>query len=641
MSKLLNSLIISARPSTQGLLETIMQDNLEGYVLSFITVSLTEMRSLDREPDIIFSENDGSLGPEHIVSIRMSFPNKTTVVLAENSDEIRTRFVRLGVDEVMSMAELQSGLGRHLLEKLIAFRNLADAEARIERSEERFRGIIEHSHDIIFLLDQEQTIIYTSPAFGRQLGYEEWEVLGQALSSFVQESDLAFLNSNFNALCSMEPTVSLPLEFHFRDKTNGWRAFEAMGTNLMSDDTVAAIVLNIRDVTEQKQTERELEDYRLHLEELVERRTNEVAEAHKQADNVIAASPDALIALDDNGYITFISRHYRMMYPRSADKLVVGRHITEAFDVVTKELKLAESDPRYAEMKTWWLNPSGYKEFRMHSGTWVRLQAKRSHDDSRIVISTTNITDYKRQQALLAAQSSELELALEKERQVVEQQKTFISMVSHEFRTPLTIIDGNAQIIERRGSTLAPPMLKHRAVTIRGAVDRLIQLIETILSAHMMEQGRLEIHRAPCSLSKIILDTVAEQQDVSPRHRIRTNIKGVPETLQLDERFMRHMMVNLLANAVKYSPSSPDIDVAAFVDAGQVVIEVQDHGVGIPESELPRIFTKYYRASTSGGIPGSGLGLNLVRQFVELHGGTIGLQSKVGMGTVVTVQLPL
>jgi signal transduction histidine kinase len=394
-------------------------------------------------------------------------------------------------------------------------------------------------------------------------------------------------------------------------------------------------------MTEQKETEAELEKYRHHLEELVEKRTREVEEVTRRADTVIAASPDALIAMDDDGIITFISQHYRDVYPGSAHLLVPGKHILEAFDVVTRELRLPRDDPRYPDMYEWWKNPKGSKEFKLGGGTWLRLQAKRMQGASGTVISTTSITDYKRQQALLARQSEELAAALEKANDSVEQQKIFVSMVSLEFRTPLTIIDGNAQIIERRGETLTKEALKTRAVTIRAAVERLVRLIETILSAHMLESGRLSLNAASCDLEKIIRDVAADQRDISPNHKIRVDIRDLPEKMTLDEKLMRQVVANLLSNAVKYAPDSPEVDVRAFMAGGEAVIEVQDRGVGIPEKEQDKIFTRYFRASTSGGIPGSGLGLSLVRQFVELHGGRVSFASKEGEGTTIAVYLPV
>lgn len=639
MSRVLNSLIISSDGAAQRALEEIMFHTLEGFVLSFLTLPLDKMHEIDRDPDLIFIDNKGQLTADEVHQVLKQFPKKTTVVLDDNSDGCRAFFRKGGVDEVMSLAELRSLLGRHLLEKLLAFKALADAETRIEESEERFRGIIEHSHDIIVLLDAEATVVYTSPAFRRQMGYEEWEILGQSFADFVHGEDRDALGSMFKELLCL--AASGPFEFRFRRNDGEWRVFEAMATNLLRNAMVQSLVLNIRDMTGHKLAETELQKYRMHLEELVVQRTREVEEAHRQAALVMAASPDALIALDNEGYITFISQHYRLMYPDSAKTLRPGRHISQAFETVVKELRLSPLDPRHDDMREWWLNPRGSKEFRMQNGTWVRLQARRMADGSGTVISSTNISDYKRQQALLAQQSVELAAALEKERNVVEQQKTFVSMVSHEFRTPLTIIDGNAQIIERRGTSLAKEVLEKRAGTIRSAVERLVRLIETILSSHMMEIGKIELCRAPCDLEKLLRDTVADQQDISPAHKIRLDIRHLPASMEIDEKVIRQTLTNLLSNAVKYSPQGKFVDVSAFPENDTVIIEVKDEGIGIPEEEMPKIFTRYFRASTSGGIPGSGLGLNLVKHFVEMHNGQVALRSKVGIGTVVTVSLPI
>jgi len=642
MPKILNSLVISGAPAIQQALEDIMSDNLGGYTPHFETTPLDQLAHLERRPDLIFIDNNARTLPlEDIQRVTDFFAGRTHVMLDDVQDEdIRRSLMRVGVDEVMSLAELRSPLGRHLLEKLLALKELADAEALIEQSEERFRGIIEHSHDMITLLDEDSTVLYTSPAFGRQLGYETWEVLGQTLFDFVHDADKYILQQNFKKLLTGAAGDGMALEFQLRNKDGAWRNIEAIASNLMKNVTVQAVVLNARDATEQKQAELELEKYRRHLEELVETRTKEAEVANQRADTVLAASPDTLIAIDADGNVSFMSQHYFTRYPKSAPRMH-GMNILDAFDMMAEEVHLPRDDQRYIEMREWWKDPQGTREFRLASGMWVRLQARRMDSTGEIVVSTTDISDYKRQQALLAAQSSELAVSLAKEKDIVEQQKTFISMVSHEFRTPLTIIDGNAQIILRRGDTLPKAMLEKRSQTIRSAVERLVRLIETLLSAHMLESGKLTVELLPCDLAEIITEACEDQQDVSPDHSIRYTLRNLPPLMQLDGKVVRQMMANLLSNAVKYSPDSPVVEVMAFGEGDNVVIEVTDYGVGIPEEEQSRIFGKYFRASTSGGIPGSGLGLSLVKQFVELHNGGIELRSKVGVGTVVTVALPI
>jgi PAS domain S-box-containing protein len=642
MSQILNSLIIGNGLEPQRVLEQVMGMNIEGHVLTFTTYTVAELSKVDREPDIIFICSDDGLTPAGIAEIRGTFPKKIYVALTEATEKDRRAFLAHHIDEVMSLAELHSPIGRRLVEKLLAIKELAAAEIRIEQSEERFRGIIEHSHDVIMLLDESATIVYTSPAFGRLLGYESWEVLGQTFFDLIHEDDRKSVESDLGRMMKVWADDGMALEYRFRRKEGTWLHFETIATNLLRTETVRAIVLNSRDVTQQKLIEEELEKYRQHLEDLVVQRTREVEEANRRAETVIATSPAALIALDDDGIITFTSGNYADIYPRSArGALSPGNHIGDAWDAVAEESEISPDEPVFWRMRSWLINPQEYIEFRRNSGAWVRLHARRIPGQKGVVIATTDISDYKRQQALLAAQSAELSSALAKEKDVVEQQRTFISMVSHEFRTPLAIIDGNAQIIEKRGDTLEKETLEKRSGTIRAAVDRLINLIETILSAHAIETGRLAISPAPCNLEKIVRAAAADQQDISPGHKIRVSARGLPDSMMLDEKIVRQMMANLLSNAVKYSPGAEKVEVKVEAEGDDALIEVTDHGVGIPENEKPRLFQKYFRASTSGGIPGSGLGLNLVKQFVELHNGSISLQSEVGEGTTVTVRLPL
>jgi PAS domain S-box-containing protein len=622
MSQILNTLVVSGGLEIQHALENIMYNNIDGHTLSFVTYPFAKLDSIDRVPDLIFIDHaQDNVSQANVQGIIKQFPGCTYIVLDENPEPIRKSHIGVGVDEVMSLEALQSDVGKHLLEKLVLLKELAAAEARVEQSEERFRGIIEHSHDMIVLLDEEGTILYTSPAFGRQTGYEPWEVLGQMIFDFMPAAERENLKNQFTELLAGESPDGLSMEFSFKRQDGEWRNIEVMATNLLRNFTVQAVVLNARDVTRQKEAELELEKHRRNLESLVEQRTKEAEEANRRADAVLAASPDTLIAVDSNGFISFASQHYRVRYPSDAHAFMPGQYILEAFDVMARHIPLSPDDPRYEEMRNWWHSPQGVREFRVSGGTWVRLQAKRMGDGSTVVVSTTDITDYKRQQALLAAQSAELTDALETERQVVEQQKTFVSMVSHEFRTPLTIIDGNAQIIQKRGETLSKDMLSKRATTIRTAVERLVRLIETVLSTHMLDSGKLTIEPAACNLEKIIRDVAGDHQDISPSHKIIVDIKGLPKTMHLDEKVIRHILTNLMSNAVKYAPKNPTIGITAFEKDGNAVIQVTDEGVGIPENEIARIFTKYFRASTSSGIPGSGLGLSLAKQFVELHNG--------------------
>ena len=643
MTHTLYSLLITDKAlATAPVLERILRVTLANYEHHFATCALGEIGQIEDWIDLVFIDDSaGQMTTEDAMAVTHAFKQTTCVVLGDYGAEQRRELLRCGVDEVMSIAELESPLGRHLLEKLLAFKQLAEAQQRAVQSEERFKGVIEHAHEIMLLVDADSTVVYTSPAFARQSGYEEWEILGQSLFEFIHPDDVDLSQRRFAEVCAASPNLPHALEYRLSSKDGSWRQYDAIATNLLTAETVHAVVMNLRDVTAQRQAEEQLENYRQHLETLVEKRTRELVEVQARANTVIDASPDALLAMDPDGTILFISEHYRHSYPKSAPMLVPGRNVVDVFRSVAVEIGLNETDNRFLDVLNWWKAPRGTVEFLMNNGTCLRLHAKQMQNGQGTVVATTNITDLKKQQSMLAEQAAELAAALETERDIVEQQKTFVSMVSHEFRTPLTIIDGNAQIIHSRAETIDPAMLTKRSATIRGAVDRLVRLIEAILSSHMMDSGRLRSDPAPCDIVSVIQAAVRDQQEIITGHNIVAELSDLPQQMMLDEKIIRQMMANLLSNAVKYSPGKSRVDVSASKQGREVVISVQDYGVGIPEKELPKIASKYFRASTSSGIPGTGLGLSLVRKFVDLHGGQFDIASVEGEGTTVTVRLPI
>ncbi len=255
------------------------------------------------------------------------------------------------------------------------------------------------------------------------------------------------------------------------------------------------------------------------------------------------------------------------------------------------------------------------------------------------VIELENYKDHLEE--LVEQRTQELRESLEKEKLVIEQQKQFISMVSHEFRTPLTIIDGNAQIIVNRGDKLTQEMLQKRSITIRKAVDRLVGLIERVLSDKVLESGDLDVDLSPCNYAAMVRDISIEKLSITPEAKIRLDIaRDIPE-IWMDEKLVHQVIVNLISNAFKYSCGEAEVKIKLHLKESNILLEVSDKGVGIPLDELNKIFTKYFRASTAAAIPGTGLGLNLVKQIAELHGGEAFIDSEVDMGTTVTFSLPV
>ena len=235
----------------------------------------------------------------------------------------------------------------------------------------------------------------------------------------------------------------------------------------------------------------------------------------------------------------------------------------------------------------------------------------------------------------LARAKERAEVALERETAAKGQLRQFLSMVSHEFRTPLAIIDSAAQMLMMRARTADGGMLP-RLETIRSAVGRLIDLIGTCLADEQLETGRMIIQEQVVDLALLLRATVSHHQAAAGGREVALDL-GRTTRVWGDPNLLPLVINNLLSNALKYSQQPVDVRLRA--SHGGVVLTVCDHGIGIPAADLPHIFERFFRAGNAHKLAGSGIGLHMVRQIVDLHGGSVQVDSVVGQGTTVTVHL--
>lgn len=243
----------------------------------------------------------------------------------------------------------------------------------------------------------------------------------------------------------------------------------------------------------------------------------------------------------------------------------------------------------------------------------------------------------------LKGKAEELEIALSKERDLSELQRQFVSMASHEFRTPLAIIDGTTQrLIKLMGrNDLTPEDAIERFGKIRASVQRMTKLMEGTLTAARLEEGKIHVEIGPCQIGKTIIDVCLRQQEISANHVISCNLIDLPDIIQADTGALEQVLTNLLSNAEKYAPNAPEIDVKAYREGENIIISVSDQGLGIDEDELDKIGERFFRAKTSAGIPGTGIGLNIAKKLVEMHGGSIHVESQKVVGSTFFVTIPI
>jgi two-component system OmpR family sensor kinase len=265
------------------------------------------------------------------------------------------------------------------------------------------------------------------------------------------------------------------------------------------------------------------------------------------------------------------------------------------------------------------------------------------------VVFRNNAIELMRSQRTLARQAAMLAEQLAQEQRLALMQRNFVSMASHEFRTPMTIIDGHARRLVKMKDSMSPAEIGERAGKVRSAVLRMTQLIENLLNSSRLIDGGVGgvggggqyFHPAEMDMAALLQEVCQLHREMVPGAHIAERIAVEPMRMVGDPKLLFQVFSNLLSNAIKYSPDGGVIAVDAALATDEVVVTVADHGIGIPESDLDRLFERYHRGSNVSGIVGTGVGLYLVKMVVDMHGGAVTVDSKEGDGARFAIRLPL
>lgn len=266
----------------------------------------------------------------------------------------------------------------------------------------------------------------------------------------------------------------------------------------------------------------------------------------------------------------------------------------------------------------------------------LELKVQERTEDLQILVYKLKTEIKEREKA-----ENEVRNMLAKEKELGDMKTKFVSMVSHEFRTPLTIIKSAAQILERYSDKLKENERIDYLGRIVKTVDTMTDLIGNVIFIGKSDSDRLQFTPHPLDLNYFCNSIVRDMQLINgTKHKINTEFNLEITQIIADEILLRHIIFNLLSNAFKYSVNNEDIEFKVKSDNNFVSFVITDHGIGIPEKEQDKIFEVFHRASNVGAISGTGLGLSVVVRSLELHKGNIKLQSKEGVGSTFTVNIP-
>ncbi|MBL8697027.1 MAG: PAS-domain containing protein [Alphaproteobacteria bacterium] len=489
---------------------------------------------------------------------------------------------------------------------------------RISESEVLLRDAIASMADAVAVYDADMRLVLWNAAYESQRGLPGRMRPGMPLQELILERFRAF--EPWRTPAEIEALLADRLENWRNPKTSRSVATASGERFEVAERRTAAggMVMVYRDVTEQV------------------RAAARIAESELRFRDFAETASDWFWETDAEHRFTYISVE-RARHGVDADAFI-GRTRAElsgayggqiSAEVVDLEARMTRHEP-FRNLVYPILDPSS-GDVRM-----IEVAGRPMRDaDNRFVGyrgTGTDVTVRMRQQA-------ELERALAAEREMNQHQRRFVSIASHEFRTPLAVIDGATQRISAKLRDSDPDVVK-RLDRIRGAVSRMTEIIERTLSSARLDEGRIAFEPRPFDLVVLLREACDRQRQISPSFDIVMTASNESQIVEGDPKLIDQVMTNLLSNAVKYSGNARRIDVDLTEAGPWVEIAVRDRGVGVPAAEVPRLFTRFFRASTAEGISGTGIGLHLIKELVSLHGGVVDVDTQLGRGSTFSVRLP-
>lgn len=235
-----------------------------------------------------------------------------------------------------------------------------------------------------------------------------------------------------------------------------------------------------------------------------------------------------------------------------------------------------------------------------------------------------------------------LRQALAKEKELGELKSRFVMMASHEFRTPLATILALTETLSAYHLQLPDDQIEAKLSEIKGQVNHLKDIMDDVLMLARMQARRFEFNPVKVDLDAMCRSVLAEFRSHEDTH-LRLDYtcgEGAYEVV-LDPKLMRQILINVVSNALKYSAESKIVTITLEYTSSDLILQVRDEGIGIPEADLPHLFEPFHRAANVGTISGTGLGLVITREAVELHGGVITVDSQLNKGTLFTIRIPI
>ncbi len=381
----------------------------------------------------------------------------------------------------------------------------------------------------------------------------------------------------------------------------------------------------------------------VHTQDLTEQKRAEAKLRQNQAflKQVIDNDPNLIFVKDIDGKFILVNQAVADLYGVETEDLI-GKTEAEFNSCADEIERFLQTDRLTLRQQKTMVFPEEkvtdcLREIHYFRMIKIPLRSAKNNQYSQVLGVASDITQQRQAQ-------KQLESALEQERQLNHLKSRFINTASHEFRTPLTVILGAAEILENYGETLTPERYAQHLKNIEVNAHRIEELIHNLLSMSRLEAGKLQCDRRATDITKLCEMIIADiKLSHGKYHDIELIIhhRNIPNPAMVDPDLLRYILSNLLTNACKYSSDHSRVTLNVNGDVHTLHFVVKDEGIGIPPVDQPHLFESFYRASNTNTVSGSGLGLNIVYEYTKLHGGTIRFTSELQVGSTFIVDIPL
>nr|WP_254449346.1 PAS domain S-box protein [Anabaena sp. UHCC 0253] len=497
--------------------------------------------------------------------------------------------------------------------------NRKQTQSDLQESEEKFRELAENLQQVFWITDLEQSqMLYISPAYEEIWG-RTCKSLYENPKSFI---DAIYADDRQKFLTAMQnKKQGFDVEYRIirPDGSMRWIRDQAFPLKYKTGE-VYRVVGIAEDITNSKETTVALEQSQNFLRQVIDTNPNLIFVKDWEGRYVLVNQ--ALADIYGTTVENFIGKTDADFNPNLNEvayfKLINQQVMTtlQPYTIPERMIISATGETRY---------------FQIIKSPLIAADGKAY----QLLGVSTDITERKRAE-------QEIQKALEKEKELGELKSRFVSMTSHEFRTPLAVISSSAGILKDFGHKLDEARKTKHLDCIQTYVKHTTQLLDDILLINKAEHGKLAFEPALLDLIPFCQQLTEEIQLSAPNHTILfssnppTGVSG-----KMDKKLIRQILINLLSNAIKYSPQTSTINFNLNIIESNVIFSIHDQGIGIPEADISQLFESFHRAQNVGNIAGTGLGLSIVSKCIDLHHGSIVVNSEVGKGTTFTVKMPL